>query len=135
MMGADMEDCIFCKIIKGEIPSFKVYEDETYVGFMDIFPRVRGHLLVIPKIHYRWVYDVPDFGGYWETAKRIGENVKEAVGADYISFITMGEAVPHAHIHVLPQQHGEIHGIKFTPVIEISKEEIGKLAQEIADKT
>lgn len=130
-----MEDCIFCKIAKGDIPSYKVYEDDTYVGFMDVFPRVRGHILVIPKKHYRWVYNVPDFGGYWETAKRIGEKVQLAVGSDYISFITMGDEVPHAHIHILPQKHGEIHGIKFTPVIEMSKEEIGTLAQEISDKT
>ena len=134
-MGGYMEDCIFCKIVKGEMPSYKVYEDETYVAFMDVFPRVKGHVLLVPKEHYRWVYDVPDFGGYWEMAKNIGMKVQKTVGSDYLSFITMGEAVPHAHIHILPQQHGEIHGIKFMPVVEMSKEEIGKLAQEIADKT
>ncbi len=133
MMGTYMEDCIFCKIIHGEIPSYKVYEDEIYLAFMDVFPRVKGHVLVIPKEHYRWVYDVPDFGGYWETAKNVGMKVQQTVGSDYISFITMGEAVPHAHIHILPQQHGEIHGIKFTPVVEMTKEEIGTLAKEIAD--
>ncbi|QQS44259.1 HIT domain-containing protein [Candidatus Roizmanbacteria bacterium] len=133
MMGTYMEDCIFCKIVQGEIPSYKVYEDESYLAFMDVFPRVKGHVLVIPKEHYRWVYDVPDFAGYWQTAKKIGMKIQQAVGSDYISFITMGEAVPHAHIHILPQHHGEIHGIKFTPVVEMTKEEIGTLAKEIAD--
>lgn len=131
-MGAYMEDCIFCKIVRGEIPSHKVYEDETYLAFMDVFPRVKGHVLVIPKKHYRWVYDVPVFGEYFEKAKQIGLKIQQTVGADYISFITMGEAVPHAHIHILPQKHGEIHGIKFTPVVEMSKEELSALAAEIA---
>lgn len=135
MMGAYMEDCIFCKIAKREIPSYVVYEDDTYMAFMDVFPRVKGHALVIPKMHYRWVYDVPAFGEYFQTAKKIGVKIRETMGADYISFITMGEEVPHAHIHILPQQRGEIHGIKFTPVVEMTKEEIGELAREIAVKS
>ncbi len=134
MMGEYMEDCIFCKIVKGEIPSFRVYEDESFMAFMDVFPRVRGHVLVIPKKHYRWVYDVPEFGAYWETAKKVGFQVQEVFDASFISFVTMGEAVPHAHIHILPQKGGNIEGISFKPVIEMSKEEIGMLAQEIRKK-
>lgn len=133
-MGTDMEDCIFCKIVKGEMPSYNVYEDDAYLAFMDVFPRVKGHILVVPKEHYRFVYDVPDFGGYWEIAKKIGLKVQETIKSDYVSYITMGEEVPHAHIHILPQKHGEIEGIKFTPVVEMSKAETGTLAQEIADK-
>ncbi len=127
-----MEDCIFCKIVAGKIPSYKVYEDDLFLAFMDVFPRVKGHVLVIPKKHYRWVYDVPKFGAYWEVAKKIAAQVQKGVGASYISFLTMGEAVPHAHIHILPQSGLGIRGISFKPVHEINHEEIAKLAQEIS---
>jgi histidine triad (HIT) family protein len=126
-----MEDCIFCKIVDGKIPSYKVYEDDLFLAFMDVFPRVKGHVLVIPKKHYRWVYDVPEFGTYWETARRVGHSVQKALGSKFFSFITMGEAVHHAHIHILPQTGEGIEGMKFTPVVEMSKEEMGKLAQDI----
>ncbi|OGK13503.1 hypothetical protein A2861_00770 [Candidatus Roizmanbacteria bacterium RIFCSPHIGHO2_01_FULL_38_15] len=126
-----MEDCIFCKIVKGEIPSFKVYEDQNYVAFMDIFPRVKGHALVIPKKHYRWVNDVPKFGEYWEVAKKISLGIQKYLNARFISYLTLGEEVHHAHIHILPQTENGIHGIKFSEVIKMEKEEIGQLAEEI----
>lgn len=132
-MGEDMEDCIFCKIVAGEIPSHKVYEDEMFLAFMDVFPRVKGHVLVIPKKHYRWVYDVPAFGQYWETARTVGHKVQKALDSKFISFITMGEAVHHAHIHILPQSRDGIEGIKFTPVVEMTKEELEALAEKISE--
>lgn len=126
-----MEDCIFCKIVKKEIPSYPVYEDDDFMAFMDVFPRVKGHVLVIPKEHYRWVYDVPEFTKFWEVAKRVGLKVQEIVNAKFVSFVTVGEAVPHAHIHILPQKGGEIEGISFKSVIQMSHEEIGELAGKI----
>ncbi|MBP9690890.1 HIT domain-containing protein [Candidatus Woesebacteria bacterium] len=129
-----MEDCIFCKIVDGTVPSYKVYEDDLFLAFMDVFPRVKGHVLVIPKKHYRWVYDVPEFGKYWETARRVGHSVKKALGSKFFSFITMGEAVHHAHIHILPQKGEGIDGITFTPVVEMGKEEIEKLAKNILNQ-
>lgn len=132
MMGC-MEDCIFCKIVAGEIPSQKVYEDELFFAFMDIFPRVKGHILVIPKKHYRWVYDVPEFGQYWETARNVAQKIQATLDSKFVSFITMGEAVHHAHIHILPQTGEGIEGIKFTPVIEMTKEELAALAEKISE--
>lgn len=123
--------CIFCKIVKGEMSSYKVYEDDSFIAFMDIFPRTKGHVLVIPKEHYRWVYDVPQFGEYFEVAKKVGKKAQKAVKADFISFVTVGNEVPHAHIHVLPQMEGHLAGIKFTDVQEMSKEEIAQLADSI----
>lgn len=122
-----MESCIFCKIVNGEIPSFKIYEDEQFLAFMDVFPRAKGHALVIPKEHYRWVYDVPAFGSYWEITKKIALKIQQHVGAEFISFLTMGEEVPHAHIHILP--NGE--GVKFGEVKSISKEELAAMAEQI----
>jgi len=126
-----MEDCIFCKIVTGQIPSYKIYEDAKYLGFMDIFPRAKGHTLVIPKKHYQWVYDVPEFGEYWEVTKKVSMNIQKQLNARFVSYVTLGEEVPHAHIHILPQTSEGIQGIKFTEVIKMEKEEIGKLAENI----
>src|SRR3990167_6822543 len=98
-----MDECIFCKIVKGEIPNYTVYEDSNYLAFLDIFPRVKGHALVIPKKHYRWVNDVENFGEYWEVAQKVSLNIQKSLNASFVSYITMGEAVHHAHIHILPQ--------------------------------
>jgi len=98
-----VENCIFCKIAKGEAPAYKVYEDEKYLAFLDIFPRVKGHVMVIPKTHYRWVYDVPDFGEYWETVLKVTKALQKTLKPKFINYITYGMDVPHAHIHVLPQ--------------------------------
>lgn len=123
--------CIFCKIVAGEIPSFKIYEDEHYIAFLDVFPRTKGHTLVIPKQHHRWVYDVPTFGEYFEIAKKVGLKVQNVVQSEFISFVTMGEEVPHAHIHILPQTNKQPSGVKFSEVIEMSKKEIEELATVI----
>jgi histidine triad (HIT) family protein len=99
-----MDDCIFCKIIKGEIPCYKVYEDDNFLAFLDINPVSLGHTLLIPKIHYRWVYDVPNFGEYWQVVQKIALNIKNsALNPEYISFLTMGNEIPHAHIHIIPR--------------------------------
>ncbi len=102
-----MDDCIFCKIVAGEAPSYKIYEDDQFFGFLDIFPRVVGHSLLIPKDHHRWVYDVPNFGSYWEAAHRIARASMQALDPEFVSFITHGMEVPHAHIHILPRGEGE----------------------------
>lgn len=126
-----MDDCIFCKIVAGEIPSYKVYEDDEYLAFMDVFPRAKGHVLVIPKTHYRWVYDVPSFGSYCEVAKKVGLGVQKSLSSKFFSIITVGEAVHHAHIHIIPQTGSEIQGIRFAEVKEMSKEMLQELASQI----
>ncbi|OGK37776.1 hypothetical protein A3F03_03460 [Candidatus Roizmanbacteria bacterium RIFCSPHIGHO2_12_FULL_41_11] len=127
-----MEDCIFCKIVKGEIPSYKIYEDQDFLAFLDIFPRVKGHALVIPKKHYRWVIDVPNFGEYWEITKKIAQKIERQIGASFTSFLTLGEEVTHAHIHLLPQTNNKrIEGVEFQKIVEMSKDEIVQLAKKI----
>lgn len=99
-----MTDCIFCKISKGEIPSYKIYEDDNFFAFLDINPVNFGHTLLIPKDHYRWVYDVPNFGQYWQVAQKIALAIQKSyLKPDYISFLTMGNEVEHAHIHIIPR--------------------------------
>jgi len=126
-----MEDCVFCRIVSKQLPANILYEDERYIALMDVFPRVKGHTLVIPKIHYRWTYDVPQFGEYWEVAKKIALVIQADLEATYTSFLTVGEEVPHAHIHILPQSGDRLGGVAFKPIIEMTPGEISKLADRI----
>ena len=107
-----MNDCIFCKIVKGEIPSYKVYEDENFFAFLDINPESPGHVQVIPKEHTRWVWDVPsvaeakqgeaNIGEYFEVVRKIAKAQQKAFDTDWILSKIIGDEVPHAHIWVFP---------------------------------
>jgi histidine triad (HIT) family protein len=100
-----MENCIFCKIIKKEIPAHIVYEDKKFLAFLDINPQSPGHTQVIPKQHHRWVWDVPDAGAYFEVAKKIAQAQMKAFKTEVIWSKIMGDEVPHAHIWVFPNPH------------------------------
>lgn len=107
-----MENCIFCKIVKKEIPAEIVYEDENFLAFLDIKPIGLGHTQVIPKKHYRWVWDVPNVGEFFEIAKKIALAQKKAFGADIVRSQVYGEEVPHAHIWVWPEVPGDKQNLK-----------------------
>jgi histidine triad (HIT) family protein len=102
-----MDTCIFCKIVKEEIPSYKVYEDDNFIGFLDVFPRTKGHTLVIPKNHYRWVYDVPNFEEYWAAVLKVTKAMQRALKPEFVTYATHGLDVPHAHIHIMPRSNHE----------------------------
>jgi histidine triad (HIT) family protein len=97
-----MENCIFCKIVRGEIPAEKVYEDEKHLAFLDIHPQSPGHTQVIPKAHYRWVWDVPNVGDYFELVRKIALAQQKAFDTDWILSKIIGDEVEHAHIWVYP---------------------------------
>jgi len=97
-----MENCIFCKIVKKEIPAYIVYEDTDFLAFLDIHPQSPGHTLIIPKKHYRWVWDVPNAGAYFEVVKKIALAQQKAFGQEMILSKIVGEDVPHAHIWIFP---------------------------------
>ena len=130
-----MSDCLFCKLVEGKIPSYKVYEDDMFLAFLDIFPRVKGHTLVIPKSHHRWTYDVPEFGAYWEFSRKVARAVQTSLHAQWISFFTYG-AVPHAHIHILPRYEDPNTITETSEIIpdrvSITKEEMAKIAKTIS---
>ena len=96
------EDCIFCKIVAKEIPAHIVYEDSDFLAFLDIRPMSPGHTLIIPKDHYRWVWDLPaeSAGKYFQVAQKVALSLKKAFGVDCIMSKIVGEEVPHAHIWV-----------------------------------
>jgi histidine triad (HIT) family protein len=93
-------NCVFCKIIKKEIPAHIIYEDEDFLGFLDIHPQAPGHVQVIPKNHYRWVWDVPNAGTYFEIVKKIALAQQKAFDTDWILSKIVGDEV--AHIWVFP---------------------------------
>jgi histidine triad (HIT) family protein len=104
--------CIFCKIINKEIPAEIVYENDDFLALLSIEPLSPGHTLVIPKKHYRWVWDVPavalakegepNIGKYFEIAQKIALAQKKAFDTDFVLSKIIGEEVPHAHIWVYP---------------------------------
>ena len=102
-----MPDCIFCKIVNKEIPAHIVYEDENFLAFLDINPQSPGHAQVIPKKHYRWVWDVPNVGEYFEVVRKIAIAQSKAFKADFIASKVVGTEVPHAHIWILPSYSTE----------------------------
>jgi histidine triad (HIT) family protein len=96
-------NCIFCKIVEGSIPCYKIAENDNFLAFLDIKPFALGHTMIIPKTHYRWVYDVPNFGEYWEFAHQVTKTINQKLSPLFISYLTMGNQVPHAHIHIIPR--------------------------------
>jgi histidine triad (HIT) family protein len=107
-----MDGCIFCKIIEGKIPCYKVYEDDDFLAFLDINPESSGHTQVIPKKHFRWVWDLeknkeisPNIGKYFEIVHKIALAQRKAFNTDFILSKIVGDEIPHAHIWVFPNKN------------------------------
>jgi histidine triad (HIT) family protein len=98
---------IFSRIIRGEIPSYKIAEDDKFFAFLDIFPFHYGHTLVIPKLEVDKIFDVPDdyLAGILVFAKPIANAIEKAYPCNRVNIITVGLEVPHAHIHLIPTNH------------------------------
>jgi len=109
-----MEDCIFCKIIKGEIESEKIFESENFVAFLDANPQTKGHCLVVPKKHYKTLLDVPSvlFGEFLSSVQEVAmKQIKETKSSGFNlimnNFKVAGQIVPHVHMHVIPRKDGD----------------------------
>ena len=128
-----MTEDVFCKIVRGEIPVYKVYEDDDFLGVMDIHPINKGQSLMITKKHYRWVDDVPNFGEYFEAAKKVGLATKKALAPLTICYVTLGFEVPHAHIRIIPRYKNDGHegGLDFKLFKETTPEELKEIGQKI----
>lgn len=98
------EDTIFTKIIKGEIPCHKVYEDDLTLAFMDIHPVQPGHVLVIPKKQIEFVWDLPDedYQAVMAVTKKVAKRLRQVLGTKYIGERIVGVDVPHAHVQLIP---------------------------------
>ncbi|MBS3145838.1 HIT family protein [Candidatus Woesearchaeota archaeon] len=128
-----MEKCIFCNIAKKEIPSHQVYEDGKFLAFLDINPRNPGHTLVIPKKHYRWVWDVEDIGDYYNVIKKVANALKKAFNIELVVSLVLGEEVPHAHVWLVPRFKDDGHGssIDLSNIKKIPEDEMKEIAEKI----
>ena len=99
-----MEDSIFTKIIKGEIPCHKVYEDEVSMAFLDVHPQFPGHTLVIPKTQIDHIWDLDDdlYHHLWDVAKKVQVKLKDVLNPPRVGVAVEGFGVPHVHIHLIP---------------------------------
>ncbi|MCB9310373.1 MAG: HIT family protein [Lewinellaceae bacterium] len=126
---------IFSKIVNGEIPAYKIAETEEYLAFLDAFPLVKGHTLVIPKKEIDYIFDVNDelYSGLWQFSKEIAKAVKLAIPCQRIGVTVIGLEVPHAHIHLIPIQ--KMEDMNFSkPKLNFSKEEMEMIATSIRSK-
>lgn len=100
-----MDNCIFCKITKGEIPCDKIYEDKDFFVFLDASPVYDGHLLIVPKKHIKWMQEADDeiISSIFVLTKKIMIAMKKAMECDYVEESVVGEEVPHFHIHLIPR--------------------------------
>jgi histidine triad (HIT) family protein len=130
-------DCIFCKIVSGEIPSYKIDEDDKTIAFMDINPWTRGHALVIPKEHSRNIYDVDpeDLAAIHKTAQRVAKRMRDRLNCEGINTLQSSEPVAmqtvfHTHVHVIPRYSNDGLRLPAHPQ-PAEQEELAALAKEL----
>ena len=123
---------IFTKIIRGEIPCYKLHEDEKYFAFLDIRPINPGHTLVIPKKEVDYLFDLddPSLGGIMGFSKKIAQAIKKAVSCKKVGVMVAGLEVPHAHIHLIPLIES-VHELSFSKARPASQEELALMAERI----
>ncbi|MFZ4769166.1 MAG: HIT family protein [Ferruginibacter sp.] len=123
---------IFSKIIAGDIPCFKIAEDENFIAFLDVFPLVKGHVLVVPKTEVDKLFSLPDsyLSAMLLFAKPIAHAIEKTMGCNRCGITVMGLEVPHAHMHLVPINSA--NDLNFTqPKITISKEEMELIREKI----
>lgn len=135
-----MEDCIFCKIVKGEIPSIKIYEDDQVFAFADINPISDGHTLIVPKKHAQDIWEIPveDLAAVQGASKKVAEAIQGAINAEGIACVQLNgravnQVVMHYHLHLIPRVSGgpelPITGWEIKPG---DKEKIKQIGEKIA---
>lgn len=123
---------IFSRIVNGEIPCWKIAEDDHYLAFLDINPLSRGHTLVIPKREIDYIFDIDDqlLAGMIVFAKRVAKAIDRAIECKRVGIAVLGLEVPHAHIHLIPIN--TIFDIDFSqPKLKLSQEEFKAIAEKI----
>ncbi|HOX35061.1 MAG TPA: HIT family protein [Methanoregulaceae archaeon] len=102
-------DCVLCRIVKGEIPSYTIYEDDFCIGILDISPCAPGHCLVVPRDHVEKFYDLPDSGitKLFVAAKKVARKIRKAYSPDHVCIFARGGRLPHLHVAVFPSSEGD----------------------------
>ncbi|MCK3683855.1 HIT domain-containing protein [Maribellus sp. YY47] len=127
---------IFTRIVNGEIPAYKVAEDENFLAFLDVFPTAKGHTLVIPKKEVDYLFDLDDelYAGLQMFAKKVAIGLQKAIPCVKVGVMVLGLEVPHAHIHLVPMQ-SEKDLLQFTEKTKFPPEEMEAIAKLIAEMT
>ena len=104
-----MEDSVFTKIITGEIPCHKVFENDKVIAFLDVHPLSEGHTLVVPKVQIDHIWDMErdDYAYLWGVTRKLGKHIRQTLGATRVGVVVEGFGVPHVHIHLVPIEHGD----------------------------
>lgn len=126
---------LFSRIIQGEIPSYKIAENEKFYAFLDIFPLQKGHTLIVPKIEIDKIFDVPDsyLNELMQFAKPIAKAIENSFPCNRVSMVTVGLEVPHAHVHLIPINTAD--DIHFSnPKLKLTKEEFLQIQAAIINK-
>ncbi|MCL2002060.1 HIT domain-containing protein [Candidatus Saccharibacteria bacterium] len=125
-------ESVFTKIINGEIPAHKIYEDDKVLAFLDIHPLTDGHTLLIPKQEIDYLFDLPDdlYNYMWQIAKKLAGPLKDAMGVKRVGVIVEGFLVPHTHIHLVPIDNDQQlkHGARNH---DMTDEQFAKIAERI----
>lgn len=135
-----MSDCIFCKIVGNEIPSYTVYEDAGTRAFLDIFGATDGHVMVVPKKHGETIHDytVSELSALWSTVQKVAAAIEKAFDTSILTIgINHGEpqGVKHLHVHIMPRFEGDGGGIIQTlPGKKLVEKDFGKIALKISSK-
>ncbi|MGL4736111.1 MAG: HIT family protein [Cellulosilyticaceae bacterium] len=133
-----MSDCIFCKIIEGEIPSFTIYEDEIFKVILDRFPASKGHMLILPKSHHVNIWDMSEEVStkIYGLAKKMANTLSEAFQVDGINIVqnngaAAGQSVFHFHLHLIPRYKGDDIVLNTTMQQDMTLAELEKVAEEL----
>jgi len=120
---------IFTKIISGEIPSYKIYEDEKTYAFLDINPETKGHTLVVPKVEVDKIYELgdEDYQALWAAVKKVAAHMEEVTGRRVVMKV-VGTDVPHAHVHLMPMDETWEYG----RVLSLTEDEFKTIAEKLA---
>jgi histidine triad (HIT) family protein len=122
---------IFTKIIKGEIPCYKIAEDDNFLAFLDVNPNAKGHTLCVPKLEIDKLFDLQDdsYLGLMQFSKKIATALEKTVPCNRIGMAVIGLEVPHAHVHLIPLN--EMDEMRFQKKVSMTKEEFEALAKKI----
>lgn len=123
---------LFSRIVSGEIPCHKIYEDEDYLAFLDVFPLVEGHTLVIPKKEIDYIFDMDNesLSGLMLVSKKVATAIRKAIPCKKVGVSVIGLEVPHAHVHLIPMQ--EVSDMNFAKAKKsFNKEELEQTSAKI----
>jgi len=127
------QNCLFCRVVAGEWPAVKVWENEKLLAFLDTKPVHPGHTLVIPKVHVNSVFEIeePLYVDLFEAAKILSGPIKKFGGTPRVGFAVEGFGVPHAHLHIVPLNHGAELMPDRSTIVEATEEELRGVAEQL----